>query len=43
MTYDDWKLSTPDEEPEFICSVCGKIMKSDSGVCSNVCFEADML
>lgn len=32
----------PANEPEFECSVCGRPMSEDKGVCSNVCFEADM-
>ena len=39
-----WGLDTfPGNEAEFECAVCGVAMFEDSGVCSNVCFNADQL
>lgn len=29
------------QESEYKCTVCDRPMNSNSGVCSNVCFEAD--
>jgi len=41
MNYDQWKTTEP-EEKEFECSVCGKPLDSDTGICdSTACFKAD--
>ncbi len=38
----DW-YSSPHDIEEYECAVCGRPMQEDRGVCSNACFEADML
>ena len=43
MEYDDWKLETPEEEPEFECSECGEPMETDKTYCSDACFKASQL
>ena len=39
--YDDWKLQTPNEEPEHTCSVCDKPVKKEGDYCSIKCYLAD--
>ena len=41
MSWDDFL--NPHEQPESECGVCGKPMQEDKGVCSNSCYEADMM
>lgn len=44
MSYDDWKLQTPDEEEsEFECSECGTPVDREGDYCSNACFKAGQL
>lgn len=39
-----WGLNyIPGDEPEFECAVCGVPMFEDVGICSNACFEADLM
>jgi predicted nucleic acid-binding Zn ribbon protein len=40
MSYYDYL--DPFNEPEFECTVCGRPMEKE-GLCSNVCFQADLL
>jgi len=39
MTYDDWKLDTPDDEEENECWHCGA--PCNGAYCSNACREYD--
>ena len=41
MTYDDWKLDSPEEESEHECPICDKPVDRP-GPCSHDCFKADM-
>lgn len=39
-------MDTREEESNdtvYECTVCGREMERDSGVCSNTCFKADMM
>jgi len=40
MNYDDWKLQTPPEQPEYNCRYCGEPNETD-GYCSPQCKRAD--
>jgi len=38
-----WGTPPWEDEPQFECSECGKLMEQNKGVCSSVCFDASML
>jgi hypothetical protein len=41
MSYDDWKLEAPEDEPEYECPVCSTPLDRET-YCSRDCYKADM-